>query len=67
VIEGLRIRTSIGVEPADGGASRVTVTVQTPRLPGPGVDGFASRLIRLVTRNRETGDFRRLRDALERS
>jgi uncharacterized protein YndB with AHSA1/START domain len=67
VIEGPRIRTSIGVEPADGGASRVTLTVQTPLLPGPGVDGFASRLIRLVTRNRETGDFRRLRDALERS
>ena len=45
VIEGYRVRTSIGVEPAEGGASR---------------------LLKLVTRNRENGDFRRLREALER-
>jgi len=66
VIEGVRIRTSITVEPADGGASRVTLTVRTPRLPGPGVDAFASRLMKLATRGRESGDFRRLRDAVER-
>jgi hypothetical protein len=66
VIEGLRIRTSIGVEPADGGASRVTLTVRTPRLPGPGMDAVASRLMKLITRNRESGDFRRLREVLER-
>lgn len=67
VIEGFRIRTSIRVEPTDGGASRVTVTVRTPRIPGPGVDAFASRLMKLLTRDRESGDFRRLREALERS
>jgi uncharacterized membrane protein len=66
VIEGYRVRTSIGVEPADGRASRVTLTVLTPRLPGPGVDAFASRLMQLATRDRESGDFRRLREALER-
>jgi uncharacterized membrane protein len=66
VIEGYRVRTSISVEPADGGASRVTLTVRTPRFPGPGVDAFASRLMKLVTRDRENGDFRRLREVLER-
>jgi uncharacterized membrane protein len=66
VIEGYRVRTSIDVEPADGGASRVTLTVRTPRFPGPGVDAFASRVMKLATRNRENGDFRRLREALER-
>ena len=66
IIEGYRVRTSIDVEQADGGASRVTLTVRTPRLPGPGVDAFASRAFKLVTRGRENGDFRRLRDALER-
>jgi uncharacterized membrane protein len=67
VIEGMRIRTTIDVQPADGGASRVTLTVRTPRLPGPGVDAFASRLMKAVTRDRESGDFRRLRRALERA
>jgi uncharacterized membrane protein len=66
VIEGYRVRTTIGVEPADDGASRVTLTVRTPRLPGPGVDAVASRLMKLVTGGRENGDFRRLREALER-
>ena len=67
VIEGMRIRTTIDVQPADGGASRVTLTVQTPRLPGPGVDALASRLMKAITRDRESGDFRRLRRALERA
>jgi uncharacterized membrane protein len=67
VVEGMRIRTTIDVQPADGGASRVTLTVQTPRLPGPGVDAFASRLMTAVTRDRESADFRRLRHALERA
>lgn len=65
VIEGYRVRTLIGVQPADGDASRVTLTVRTPRLPGPGVDAFASWLLKVVTRGRENGDFRRLREALE--
>jgi uncharacterized membrane protein len=65
VIEGFGVRTSISVEPAGHGASRVTLTVRTPRLPGPGVDAFASRLMKVVTRDRENGDFRRLREALE--
>jgi uncharacterized membrane protein len=66
VVEGYRVRTSISVEPA-GDASRLTLTVRTPRLPGPGVDALASRLMKLATRGRETGDFRRLRDVLERT
>lgn len=66
VIEGYAVRTTIAVEPTDGGASRVTLTVRTPRLPGP-ADTIASRLLKLMTRGRETGDFRRLRKALERS
>ncbi|MFL5774900.1 MAG: SRPBCC family protein [Chloroflexota bacterium] len=66
VVEGFRVRTSIAVELADGGASRVTLTVRTPRLPGPGVDAMASGLMKFATRNRESGDFRRLREALER-
>jgi uncharacterized membrane protein len=66
VIEGYRVRTSIGVAPADGGSARVTLTVRTSRLPGPGLDAIASRLMKLATRNRETGDFRRLREVLER-
>jgi uncharacterized membrane protein len=65
VIEGYRVRTSILVEPADGGNSRVTLTVTTPRIPGPGVDAFLSRVLKRVTRDRENGDFRRLRAALE--
>ncbi len=63
----MRIRTTIDVQPADGGASRVTLTVRTPRLPSPGVDALASRLMKAVTRDRESGDFRRLRHALERA
>jgi hypothetical protein len=31
------------------------------------VDAFASRLMKFVTRDRENGDFRRLREALERA
>ena len=66
VIEGYAVRTSISVDPAGPEGARVTLTVRTPRLPGPGVDMIASRLIKVVTRNRESGDFRRLREALER-
>ena len=66
VIEGYRVRTSISVEPVEGGASRVTLTVRTPRIPGPGLDALASRLMKLATSDRENGDFRRLREALER-
>jgi uncharacterized membrane protein len=65
VIEGYRARTSIRIEPADGGDSRITLTVTTPRIPGPGVDGLMSRVMKRATRGRESGDFRRLRAALE--
>jgi uncharacterized membrane protein len=65
VIEGYRVRTSILVEPAPDGASRVTLTVAAPRIPGPGVDALVGRMLKAVTRGRETGDFRRLRAALE--
>ena len=67
VVDGYRVRTSISVEPAGGDASRLTLTVRTPRLPGPGVDALASRLMKLATRGREHGDFRHLREALERT
>ena len=64
VIEGYRVRTSIRVEPS-GTGSLVTLVVTTPRLLGRRVDAVASRLLELVTRSRENGDFRRLRRALE--
>jgi uncharacterized membrane protein len=63
VIEGYRVRTSIRVDPADNGDSRVTLTVTTPHVPV--LDTFLSRLMKRVTRDRENGDFRRLRAALE--
>ena len=65
VIEGYRVRTSIRVEPADDGASRVTLSVTTPRVPGPRIDAFLGRVLKRFTRGRENGDFRRLREALE--
>lgn len=65
VVQGPRIRTIIDVEPVDSGVARVTVTVVTPRLPGPRVDALAGRLLKFVTAGRENGDFRRLRLALE--
>ena len=64
VIEGTRIRTAIVVEPAEGG-SLVTLTVTTPRILGRRVDAFLGHVLKLVTRSRENGDFRRLREALE--
>jgi uncharacterized protein YndB with AHSA1/START domain len=65
VIQGYPVRTTIAVEPAGDGAARVTLTVGTPRLPGPGMDAIASRLMKVVTRGRESADLRRLREALE--
>ena len=65
VIEGYRVRTSIRVAP-DGDGAQVTLTVATPRIMGRRVDAAVSRLLKLATRRRETGDFRRLREALER-
>lgn len=64
VIEGYRVRTSIRVEP-DGEGSDITLTVTTPRILGGRVDALASRVLKRVTRERENGDFRRLRAALE--
>jgi uncharacterized membrane protein len=65
VIEGYRVRTSIRVEPAEGGASRLTLTVTTPRILGRRVDAILSRVMKRVTRGRENGDLRLLRGALE--
>ena len=65
VIEGYKVRTAIRIEP-DGDGSQVELTVTTPRILGPRVDAIASRILKRVTRKRESGDFRRLRDALER-
>lgn len=65
VIEGYRVRTAIRVEP-DGDGSLVTLIVTTPRILGRRVDAIASRVLGRVTRERENGDFRRLREALER-
>jgi uncharacterized membrane protein len=65
VIEGYRVRTTIDVEPADAASARITLSVRTPRLPGPGIDALASRLMKLATRGRESGDLRRLRQAVE--
>jgi len=63
-IEGYRVRTAIRVEP-DGDSSLVELTVTTPRIIGDRVDALASRLVKRATRARESGDFRRLRAALE--
>jgi carbon monoxide dehydrogenase subunit G len=65
VIDGYRVRTAIRVEP-DGDGSQVELTVTTPRILGGRVDALASRVLKRVTRRRENGDFRRLREALER-
>ena len=67
VIEGYRVRTTIRVEPdGDGTRSMVTLTVRTPRILGRRVDAIISRLMKAATRDRERGDFARLRAALER-
>ena len=59
------MRTAIRVEP-DGDGSLVELTVTTPRILGKRVDALASRLLKGATGSRESGDFRRLREALER-
>lgn len=64
VIEGDRVRTAIPIEP-DGTGSPIELTVTTPRILGPRVDALASQILKRATRDRENGDFRRLREALE--
>jgi hypothetical protein len=64
VIEGYKVRTAIRID-ADGDGSQVELTVTTPRILSGRVDALASRLLQRVTRARESGDFRRLRAALE--
>ena len=64
VIQGYRVRTAIIVEP-DGDGAMLTLVVRSPQIVGPRVDALASRVLKRVTRGRETGDFRRLREALE--
>lgn len=65
VIEGYRVRTAIRIEP-DGDGSQIELTVTTPRILGRRVDALAGRILQRATRGRESGDFRRLRAALER-
>ena len=49
----------------DGDGLQIELTV-TPRILGRRVDALASRILQRATRGRESGDFRRLRAALER-
>ena len=63
VIDGMKVRTALDVEPVDATSSRLVVTVTTPRLPGP-LDGLASRLLRGSTERRRAGDMARLLAAL---
>jgi len=65
VIEGYRVRTAIRIEP-HGDGSQIELTVTTPRILGRRVDALASRILLRATRGSESGDFRRLRAALER-
>ena len=64
VIEGYRVRTAIRVEP-DGDGSMLTLVVTSPQVLGPTVDALVSRVLQRMMRNRENGDYRRLRAALE--
>jgi uncharacterized protein YndB with AHSA1/START domain len=66
VIEGMRVRTAICIDPHPEGAL-VELTVTTPAILGRRLDGLLSRVMKAATRNREAGDFRRLREALERA
>jgi uncharacterized protein YndB with AHSA1/START domain len=63
VINGYRVRTTIEVEPGADGGSILTLTVRTPRLPGP-LDGLVGRALRRSTEARSRGDIERLRAAL---
>ncbi len=65
VVEGMRVRTAIRVEPHPDGAL-VEVAVTTPAFLGHRLDGLLGRAVRAATRGRESGDFHRLREALER-
>ena len=65
VIEGYRVRTSIGVEPDGPEGSTVTLTVTTPpKLPGP-IDALLGRLLRRTTDAPARGDVGRQTRALE--
>lgn len=64
VIEGYRVRTAIEIGPDGSGGSILTLTVRTPRLPGP-LDGVASRLLRRATEARSRADIVRLKAALD--
>jgi uncharacterized protein YndB with AHSA1/START domain len=63
VIKGYRARTTIDLGPDGEHATRMTLTVNTPRLPGP-LDGLVSRLLRRSTSARARGDTERLSSAL---
>jgi uncharacterized protein YndB with AHSA1/START domain len=63
VIQGVRIRTTIALEPVEGGTI-LTLSVRTPRLLAAGVDRLVGRVMQRITANRERGDIRRLRRAL---
>jgi hypothetical protein len=63
VVQGLRVRTTIELEPAPAGGSLLTLTMRLPTLPGP-LDGLAARLLRRSTEARGRGDLDRLVRAL---
>ena len=63
VIEGYRVRTTIGLEPS-GAGTLMTLTVRTPRILGRRVDGLVSRVMQRTMAKRERGDIVRLRAAL---
>ena len=63
VIEGYRVRTTIGVEPS-GDGTVMTLTVRTPAILGRRVDALVSRVMQRTMAKRERGDIARLRAAL---
>jgi uncharacterized protein YndB with AHSA1/START domain len=63
VIEGQPARTTIRVEPADGG-SRVTITVELPPILGARLDPLFSWLLQRATARRGRSDIARLEAAL---
>jgi hypothetical protein len=63
VVEGYRVRTSIGLEP-DGEGTLLTLRVTTPRILGARFDRVVSAAMQRTTARRERGDIARLRAAL---
>lgn len=66
VIEGYPVRTTIRVEPAEGG-SLMTLAVETPPLLGKRIDPLLSRILEWMTAARGRSDIVRLKAVLEES